>query len=88
MGSSEDASFDFHDKSDQYFYAAAFLTEYKHEWQQVARGNVAALEFDLLWQPASAITISSISLPAFVTALNLVRESLKAWDVVPNGEVN
>ena len=75
----EKASIDFQQNSDKCFYAAAFFTEHKHEWQTVKRGNMVALEFDLLWKPASTFTTSSICLPAFLSTVKLIKETLSAW---------
>ena len=81
VGDSKNATFDFQPNSDKCFYAAAFFTDYKHEWQTVTRGNMVALEFDLLWKPASTFTTSSIRLPAFLSTVKLVKETLNAWSI-------
>ena len=40
---------------------------------------MVALEFDQLWKPASTFTTSSIRLPAFLSTVKLIKETLSAW---------
>ena len=82
VGNTDNNSFDFHLQSDRYFYAAAFSADVKHKWLPIQRGNMVALEFDLLWQPEPVFTISSVALPAFVTASKLAQEALSSWDAI------
>ncbi len=79
--SSEEAFYDFHSESDRLFYAAALLANCEHHWQPIERGNVVLLEFDLLWQPESALTISDLPLSSFLAASKLAEEALLTWKV-------
>lgn len=77
----ENATFlDFCKLSHQCFSCAAFFSDCKHSWEPVKRGNMVALEYDLIWRPSSARVTSSISLPNFLKALNLAKEALRPWD--------
>ena len=71
--------FDFQHLSDQSFYAAVFFSDLKHRWQSITKGNMVALEFDLIWRPSPVSVISSISLPDFLTSVKLVNEALSGW---------
>ena len=71
--------FDFSQESKRHFSAAAFSSDYKHEWQPVKRGFVVAMEYDLIWQPCSAFTISSLDFSTFLSAFQLAKEALSSW---------
>ena len=71
--------FDFQQQSEKCFYAAVFFSEFKHHWQPITKGNVVALEFDLVWRPCHAPVLSPISLPDFLTSVKLVNEALSDW---------
>ncbi len=56
--------FEFDQLSNRHFYTATFFPDLKHEWQPVQRGNLVALEYDLIWKPIPGLIPSHIS-PAF-----------------------
>ncbi len=79
----DSTTFYFHEhQSDRHFYAAVFFSDYKHEWQPIERGNMVALEFDIIWWPSPAPVVSPISLPDFLMSQDSAVKALSAWRIL------
>lgn len=78
----DSTTFYFQHESDRLFYAAVYFSDYKHEWQPIERGNMVALEFDIIWWPSPAPVVSSISLPDFLMSQDSAVKALSAWSTL------
>lgn len=72
------AFYDFDHHSDQFYYCAIFFSGCKFQWEPVERGNLVALQFDIVWRPPS--DDFALNFPTFVTATKLIKESLITWN--------
>ena len=75
-----------HNKSNGFYNATVFFSDFRYHWQSIVNGYMVALQFDLVWRRCPALVNSSIRLPEFLTSVGLVKEALSAWsndDLLP-----
>ncbi|KAI9552309.1 hypothetical protein GHT06_022673 [Daphnia sinensis] len=65
--------------NNQKFHLTAIYVGCKQELETVTAGWMVTLSFNLVWKNAIAMADSPLPLPALITVLNEITESLKAW---------
>ena len=73
--------YDWSPQSDQ-FCSVTFFSGCKYQWEHISRGYMVAIDYDIVWRPASALPTTPIlvNLNTLLPTIKRLKESLLDWN--------